>query len=1359
MKNIIIFNIKQKNMFKLYSFYFFLFIYIFLLQIDISYSECSRDNPFNKSNICVSSCTDSQLNLGECKIDNSIIKIQWLNNIFLFDSDHFRAGHFAFNSNDDMFIEYSYDKYRLFFGLKNNGKFFFKDNNNNEIPTKIIELEGDDYKRYESKNIFISLKNNTKEYLFSTGEDKTISELYDLDTNKYKTNKTENFFGNTLSSSVFTLLELRYNNFKEYLIAYMYDNNYVIQKFNLTDFILYTSEKINSKPIAINFLNRIASCFIMDSLQIIILFYVDNNYYYSINIYDFNLNILKNNIIISEQINSFNQNHGMFSKCLSIKETLGFFIYFKNMNSYSLQLKIGYIDVDNNYSFSEKFKKDLNNYSFDTTTLLNDLIKINDERFALISISSNDNSIFYIILFDLYNEYTQMKIRVYKSKLYQYKIINELEASLYNNHLSLSFTILKNDDEIPQSTLKYDNYCHSIFFIIGYTNETNNTIDITDYFMDDNVNNEKNIITKLTQNIIIDNNIFGNEVVYDKIKLFSIPDEIIFYNNSENQKLINGNILDQNYTFEVDMDLVRTDKYYILEYQFIIKEPNYEKFNSYTIDIIDCPSSNKSFEDQENYFNQKMYYGKINNVKFKLCLDFCSCCRKYGKTNNAQICQSCLYDSNSVSDSFSNSTFYSISDSASDSVSDYSAISTSNGVSYNDFVEETRLIECNNDNSKFYKNLTNNKIICLNNNLLCPDDYPFLIISTNECKDSCLYKDLLIKECFLPKINHIIYKEILEDIIFSYSYDGESLVIEGEEQYIFQLTTSLNEINTIEGIYANGYNLSMIDLGECENLLKQKYNIDQNVPLIIIKFEKLTNEASEKNVQYEIYHPFNKTKLNLSICKNTHINLYIPITLNEKTQNLYEDLQEYGYDLFNINDSFYQDICTPYKSENGTDVLLSDRKNDFYTNETSCQNNCQYSNYSIELQYLKCECDIDNDDINITRFDEKIIFKSFYEVLKYSNFKVIKCYYLVFNINLISENLGSIILIIFLIIYLFSLFTYIIKGINPLKIHVYKEFIEKEKIKDKIKEKDHNQQYENENLKKKTNNGTFRLKNYKNKYSKKKKIKNNIRININFNKENENPSLSNKFTNSRIIFNYFQKNTNKIKEEKEKLDDFELNELEYLEAIRLDKRAFNQIYWSYLKRNHIILFTFCYRNDCNLSYIKYAKFIFLIGSIMAMNIIFFNDNSMHKIYLDYGKYNFIQHIPKIIYSTIISEILECFLCYLSLTDKHIYEIKRIKNYNNNMSFVFRKFRIIKIKLFSFFLITFILFIFNWYFVSSFCAVYKNTQKIFIKDSISSFTTSVIDQFFFYLIPVILRIIAIKDKKKRLKCLYIISEYI
>ena len=105
---------------------------------------------------------------------------------------------------------------------------------------------------------------------------------------------------------------------------------------------------------------------------------------------------------------------------------------------------------------------------------------------------------------------------------------------------------------------------------------------------------------------------------------------------------------------------------------------------------------------------------------------------------------------------------------------------------------------------------------------------------------------------------------------------------------------------------------------------------------------------------------------------------------------------------------------------------------------------------------------------------------------------------------------------------------------------------------------------------------------------------------------------------------------------KNKLDNFELNELEYYEAIIFDKRSFYQIYWAILMREHLILFTFFSWNDYNIFYIKFARFIFLVCTDMAMNVIFFSDDSMHKIYLNYGKYNFIQQIPQIIYSTIIT---------------------------------------------------------------------------------------------------------------------------
>ena len=182
----------------------------------------------------------------------------------------------------------------------------------------------------------------------------------------------------------------------------------------------------------------------------------------------------------------------------------------------------------------------------------------------------------------------------------------------------------------------------------------------------------------------------------------------------------------------------------------------------------------------------------------------------------------------------------------------------------------------------------------------------------------------------------------------------------------------------------------------------------------------------------------NKTKLNLSFCSEVDINLYFPIELSHETQKLYEDLNKLGYDLFNINDIFYQDICTPYilrnylwiknKSKNGTDILLSDRINDIYyknNNLTTCQKNCEYSNYLSETKLLKCKCNVNIEPIdykNQQKFSPKKIYESFYDVLKYSNYKILKCYKLILNNKTIFSNIGSIIVFAFFAIYFFLSF-------------------------------------------------------------------------------------------------------------------------------------------------------------------------------------------------------------------------------------------------------------------------------------------------------------------------------------------------
>ena len=224
------------------------------------------------------------------------------------------------------------------------------------------------------------------------------------------------------------------------------------------------------------------------------------------------------------------------------------------------------------------------------------------------------------------------------------------------------------------------------------------------------------------------------------------------------------------------------------------------------------------------------------------------------------------------------------------------------------------------------------------------------------------------------------------------------------------------------------------------------------------------------------------------------------------------------------------------------------------------------------------------------------------------------------------------------------------------------------------------------------------------------------------------------------------------------LDKFELNQLEYEEAIYYDKRTFIKIYWDILCREHIIIFTFFVCNDYNIIYIKYSRFIFLFATDLAINVFFFSDESMHKIYLNYGKYNFIQQIPQIIYTTIISLLIEVLLCYLSLTDKYIYQIKKMAH-NIDKIEIMKILKYIKIKLVIYFCFTFIFFIFYWYVVTSFCVVYENTQITFIKDSLLSFLLNILYPFIIYLIPSFLRIIPLRNAKINLKFIYKLSDII
>ena len=71
----------------------------------------------------------------------------------------------------------------------------------------------------------------------------------------------------------------------------------------------------------------------------------------------------------------------------------------------------------------------------------------------------------------------------------------------------------------------------------------------------------------------------------------------------------------------------------------------------------------------------------------------------------------------------------------------------------------------------------------------------------------------------------------------------------------------------------------------------------------------------------------------------------------------------------------------------------------------------------------------------------------------------------------------------------------------------------------------------------------------------------------------------------------------------------------------------------------------------------------------------------------------------------------------------------------------------------FFILTLFLLVIFWFYLSCFCAVYKNTQIHLIKDTVISLGISMITPFGVYLLPGIFRICALYSKKNDNEFMY------
>ena len=216
-------------------------------------------------------------------------------------------------------------------------------------------------------------------------------------------------------------------------------------------------------------------------------------------------------------------------------------------------------------------------------------------------------------------------------------------------------------------------------------------------------------------------------------------------------------------------------------------------------------------------------------------------------------------------------------------------------------------------------------------------------------------------------------------------------------------------------------------------------------------------------------------------------------------------------------------------------------------------------------------------------------------------------------------------------------------------------------------------------------------------------------------------------------------------------NDEDLQDMDYEEAIIYDKRSYFRMYWSFLVDSQIILGTFCTENYLRLFIIKLSFFICTFEISFFLNALFYTDEYISEAYHNDGVLNFISGLPKSIYSFIATLITTNLLRMLSNSESELKKIiKEKSNDKNYKKLIIIKLRKLKIKLIMYFILIFLLGSFFSYYVASFCAVYRYSQKYWFLGCLESFGMDSLVSFISCILLSLFRYISIK---KKIKCLY------
>ena len=281
---------------------------------------------------------------------------------------------------------------RIFYGLKENGRYYFKNDDNEEIPFFSLNADSETEQKYESGNSIFIFKE--KEYFLSMGRFTSYTEIFDFENKKILGKKTSEL----IRYKSFNIKPILLNTNKsrnQYILPLIADvDNVKSAVFLKFEIVMENSIKLtmnNSKERVKKYtFGEITSCFVTEGNEIIICFYgykKSSTINYCFTSYNQSMTELATEIYDISRVNE-----EAYFFCIYFREEAGAFIYYKYLNDqsnflYPFIFFKKYNKQNNTFEdyFSENNSIFLDKYVFDYYYTINDFLKISDTKLGFFS--------------------------------------------------------------------------------------------------------------------------------------------------------------------------------------------------------------------------------------------------------------------------------------------------------------------------------------------------------------------------------------------------------------------------------------------------------------------------------------------------------------------------------------------------------------------------------------------------------------------------------------------------------------------------------------------------------------------------------------------------------------------------------------------------------------------------------------------------------------------------------------------------------------------------------------------------------------------------------------------------------------